>query len=66
MPLLLEESEIDCWLNDQRINLEQVKIHAENQIDAHIIDKRIINSKNPNCKEVQDLFKEDFIQGSLF
>jgi putative SOS response-associated peptidase YedK len=66
MPLLLDDSEINRWLNEPKINIEQVKILAENQIDAHLIDKRIINSKNPNCKEVQALFKEDFIQGSLF
>ena len=66
MPLLLEESEIDRWLNEPKINIEQVKILSESKIDAHLIDKRIINSKNPNCKELQDFYKEDFMQGSLF
>ena len=62
----LEESEIDRWLNEPKINIEQVKILSESKIDAHLIDKRIINSKNPNCKEVQAFYKEDFMQGSLF
>jgi hypothetical protein len=49
--------------------LEKVSIKSllpEKEIDAHLIDKRILNSKQPNRKEVQALYQEDFIQGSLF
>ena len=47
-------------------NLQNIKLLPENEIDAHLIDKRIINSKQPNRKEVQAFYQEDFIQGSLF
>jgi putative SOS response-associated peptidase YedK len=66
MPLLLAETEIEPWLSDSLIEINQVKILAESQIEAHLIDKRIINSKNPNVKDIQTFYKEDFIQGSLF
>ena len=66
MPLLLSETEIEPWLSDSLIEINQVKILAESQIDAHLIDKRIINSKQPNRKEVQAFYQEDLIQGSLF
>ncbi len=65
-PVDSKKSKIDRWQNEPIINIEQVKILSESKIDAHLIDKRIINSKNPNCKEVQAFYKEDLMQGSLF
>lgn len=66
MPYLLDDSSIEQWLSVGEIDINKLNLLPENQIDAHLIDKRIINSKVPNRKEVQAFFQEDFIQGSLF
>ena len=66
MPFLLDEASIESWISEKAIDLQNINLLPENEIDAHLIDKRIINSKQPNRKEVQVFFQEDFIQGSLF
>lgn len=66
MPYLLDDSSIEQWLSAGEIDVNKLNLLPENQIDAHLIDKRIINSKEPNRKEVQAFYQEDFIQGSLF
>lgn len=66
MPFLLPDSALENWLSPAGLELNNLPLLPENQIQAHTIDKRIINSKNPNIPQVQQLFKADFIQGSLF
>ena len=66
MPFLLDEASIESWLSEKAIDIQNINLLPENEIDAHLIDKRIINSKQPNRKEVQAFYQEDFIQGYLF
>jgi hypothetical protein len=66
MPFLLDEASIEPWLSATAIDIQNINLLPENEIGAHLIDKRIINSKQPNRKEVQAFYQEDFIQGSLF
>ena len=66
MPFLLKDSAVEHWLSTTDFDFNKISLLPENHIDAHLIEKRIINSQNPNRKEVQEFYKEDFIQGSLF
>jgi len=56
MPLLLSNEDAANWLKEEKFSIEGWKSLSNSEFDAHIIDKKIISSPNPNRQEVQKPF----------
>lgn len=67
MPLLLDPIQEEGWLKGE-LEPEKLLLPSDNfMIKAHEVDRKLITSKNHNCREVQQPFHNEFYeQGSLF
>jgi putative SOS response-associated peptidase YedK len=66
MPILLQPDQEENWLH-MKIEPKEIKLLPEKEMNAHEIDRRIINGTTPNHASVQQPFVNPMaIQGSLF
>jgi putative SOS response-associated peptidase YedK len=66
MPILLQPDQEENWLH-MKIEPKEIKLLPEKEMNAHEIDRRIINGTTPNHASVQLPFTNPIaIQGSLF
>lgn len=66
MPIILPAQQEDAWVHHE-MKAQDLQLFPSEEMKAIEISRKIINSPQPNRKEVQEEFhNKDFFQGSLF